>query len=67
MLVQFKAIPVRLCDTPVTFERLLELVLQVLTWTIYLEYLDDTVMPRNFNKHLSNLKEVFTKLRYIHF
>ncbi len=36
--------PVRLCNAPTTFERLMELVLKELNWKVCLIYLDDIII-----------------------
>lgn len=59
--------PFGLCNVSAALERLLELVLQGLTWKVCLVYLEYViVMERHFDEHLSNVKEVFTRLRKFH-
>lgn len=66
-LYQFTVMPFGLCNAPATFERLMELVLRGLTWKTCLVYLDDIlVMGGTFEEHLSNLREVFRRLRNAH-
>ena len=55
--------PFGLCNAPATFERLIDLVLQGLTWKTCLVYLDDViVIGKTFKDHLENLKEVLTRI-----
>ena len=42
-LFQFRVMPFRLCNAPVTFERLMDRVLQGLRWSRCLVYLDDII------------------------
>ena len=42
-LFQFRVMPFGLCNTPATFERLMDRVLQGLRWSRCLVYLDDTI------------------------
>lgn len=65
-LYQFNVMPFGLCNVAATFERLVELVLRGLTRKICFVYLDGIVFGRTFDHHLSNLKEVFTRLRNTH-
>ena len=49
-----------LCNTPATFQQLMDMVLAGLQWTNYLVYLDDViVVGRTFGEHLENLSSVF--------
>ena len=59
--------PFGLCNAPATFERLMEQVLLGLPQSTALVYLDDVLVPgRNFQEHLTNLQEVFQRLREAH-
>ena len=63
-LSQFRVMPFGQCNGPATFQRLMDLVLLGLQWSICLVYLDDViVLGRTFNDHMSNLREVFECLR----
>ena len=63
-LYQFKVMPFGLCNGPATFQRIMDLVLSGLQWSVCLVYLDDViVLGCNFSDHLSNLIEVFKRLR----
>ncbi|GFX10686.1 retrovirus-related Pol polyprotein from transposon 412 [Trichonephila clavipes] len=63
-LWQFKVMPFGLCNTPATFERLMETVLKGLTFEACLIYLDDVIIGgRTFEEHLQNIRKVLSKLR----
>lgn len=63
-LYEFTTMPFRLCNTPGTFQRLMECVLRGLTWQIALIYLDDVlVYSRKFKEHLQHLHLVFDRFR----
>ena len=56
--------PFGLCNTPATFQRLMDAVLAGLQWKTCLVYLDDVVIPgRDFLGHLDNMKSVFERIR----
>ncbi len=66
-LYQFTVMPFGLCNAPVTFERLMELVLHGLQWEACLVYLDDVIVfGRTYEETLSNLCKVFDRLRDAH-
>lgn len=53
-----------LCNSPATFSRVIQLVLQGLTWSECLAYLDDViVLGDSFNSHLLNLERVLNRFR----
>lgn len=53
-----------LCNSPATFSRVIQLVLQGLTWRECLAYLDDIiVLGKNFKDHLDNLYQVLERFR----
>ena len=63
-LWQFKVMPFGLCNAPATFKRLMEQVLVGLPTSTALVYLDDILIPgRSFSQQISNLHEVFERLR----
>ncbi|KAK3105395.1 hypothetical protein FSP39_024200 [Pinctada imbricata] len=63
-LYQFKRMSFGLTNAPSTFSRVMNLVLRGLHWKIVLAFLDDVlVLGRDFNDHIKNLAEVFTRLR----
>lgn len=62
-LYQFAVIPFRLCNSPATFECLMDCVLEGLHWNICLVYLDNIiVMGKDFKEHLKNPADVFHRL-----
>ena len=63
-LWQFTVMPFGLCNSPATFERLMERVLSRLTWSKCLVYLDDIIVySKTFRESIENLREVFTRLK----
>ncbi|KAG7497078.1 extracellular calcium-sensing receptor-like [Solea senegalensis] len=63
-LRQFRVMPFGLCNAPATFERLMERVLADVPHSHCIVYLDDLLMHANdFDRALSNLREVFTSIR----
>ena len=55
--------PFGLCNGPVTFKRLMELVLFGLPWSVCLVCLDDIfVYAKTFNATVQHLQEVFLRL-----
>ena len=55
-LFQFRVMPFGLCNAPVSFQRLMDLVLSGLQWSQCLVYLDDIiVLGRSFGEHIKNL------------
>ncbi|GBM94016.1 Retrovirus-related Pol polyprotein from transposon 297 [Araneus ventricosus] len=62
-LWQFKVMPFGLCNSPATFERLMETVLRGLSSEACLVYLDDIIIVGwTFEEHLNNLRKVFQRL-----
>ena len=56
--------PFGLSNAPVTFQRLMDLVLAGLQWSQCLVYLDDVIiLGRSISEHLANLSLVFERLR----
>ena len=63
-LYEFSVMPFGLCNAPATFQRLMEVTLRGLARSKCIVYLDDIlVMGQNFQEHLSNLTEVFSRLQ----
>ena len=63
-LWQFTVMPFGLCNAPGTFERLMERVLQGLSWKTALIYLDDVIVHgKDFQQELSRLRQVFYRLK----
>ena len=63
-LFEFNVMPFGLCNAPATFQRLMDMVLAGLQWSMCLVYLDDIiVMGKSFEDHISNLSAVFDRLR----
>ena len=62
-LYQFKVLPFGLCNAGATFQRIMQLALSGLSWEMVLVYIDDLIVhSKNFEEHLSHLREVFDKL-----
>lgn len=54
--------PFGLCNSPATFSRVMQLVLQGLSWKDCLAYLDDAVvLGTDFDEHLCNLSKVLSR------
>lgn len=63
-LFQFTVMPFGLCNSPATFERLMEMVLVGLNFNICLVYIDDIIIfGETFDGTLQNLEQVFKKLQ----
>lgn len=63
-LYQFRVMPQGACNSPATFQQLMNVVLRGLSSKRALAYLDDVlVVGTDFNEHLENLEEVFKRLR----
>ena len=61
---EFKVLPFGLCNSPATFERLIEKVLAGLHWETCLVYLDDIIVcGKTFDEMVTNLDEVFLRLQ----
>ena len=61
---EFRVLPMGLCNSASTFQRLMNLVLSGLTYTSCLVYLDDIiVMSRTLEEHHTRLEEVFRRIR----
>ena len=56
--------PFGLCNAPATFQRLMDLILAGVQWSICLVYIDDIIIPRRTSEeHMGNLRVVLQKLR----
>ena len=63
-LYEFNVMPFGLCNAPATFQRLMDSVLAGLQWSTCLVYMDDIVIVgKTFTDHLTNLQQVFQRLR----
>lgn len=63
-LFQFSVMPFGLCNSPATFERLMETVLAGLHFKICLVYIDDIIVfGKTFEETLQNLEYVFQRLQ----
>ena len=61
---EFLRMPFRLCNTPATFQSLMQVILVWLDGTHCFVYLDgNLIASRTFEEHLKNLHEVFDRLR----
>jgi hypothetical protein len=63
---QFIVMPFGLCNAPVTFQRLMNEVLDEFLWKFVVVYLDDlNVYSKTFAQHLDHLQQVFERLRQV--
>jgi len=63
-LHEFVRMPFGLCNTPATFQRLMQVVLAGLEWKYCFVYLDNIlVCSKTFGEHLEHLWLVFERLR----
>src|SRR2546425_965236 len=61
---RFRSLGMGLCNSPATFQRLMDLVLRGLTWITVLVYIDDIVVYADSYEQMKNrLREVFVRLR----
>ena len=61
---KFKVLPFGLSNAPAVFQRLMNLVMQGLTWEACLVFLDDIiVLSATFEQHLERLNSVFDRLK----
>ena len=61
---KFKVLPFGLSNAPAVFQRLMNMVMQGLTWEACLVFLDDIiVMSATFEQHLERLTAVFDRLK----
>ena len=63
-IFKFNVLAYGLCNAPASFQRLMDMVLNGLTWQICLVYLDDVVVfSPTFEDHMSRLQRVFDRFR----
>jgi len=63
-LFQYTKLPFGLCNSPATFSRVIQLVLQGLSWKDCLAYLDDViVLGTDFESHIQSLTKVFSRFQ----
>jgi hypothetical protein len=61
-LYHFKVMPLGLCNAPSTYSRLMDLVLNGLTYKYCLVYLDDTIVySKSFDEHLRHNEEILDR------
>ena len=62
-LYEFQTMPFGLCNSPATFERLMECILRGLQWQTCLIYIDDVIIfSKDFDTHLERLREVLQRI-----
>lgn len=62
-LFEFERMPQGLCNSPSTFQRVMEVIFSDMNFTKLILYLDDVlVFSRTFEEHLERLGEVFARL-----
>jgi len=65
-LFEFKLMPLGLCNTPATFQRLMNFTLAGMLWSECLVYLNDVIVFRQmFEDHLQNLRLVLARQRAV--
>ncbi len=63
-LYEFNVMPFGLTNAPATFQRMVNLLLSGLNWKSCMAYLDDVIVfSKTFQQHLSDLREIFDRLR----
>ena len=62
-LYNLKVMPYGLCNSGATFERLMELVLAGLHWTICLLYVNDIICFPKTVEHITRLDEILCRIR----
>ena len=63
-IFKFNVLAYGLCNAPASFQRLMDMVLNGLTWQVCLVYLDDVVVfSSTFEDHVSRLQQVFDRFR----
>lgn len=65
-LYEWNRMPMGLCNSPATFQRLMQSVMQEYIFNILLVYLDDLLLySKTFSDHLRTLELVFIRLRQV--
>ena len=63
-LYQLKVISFGLCNAPVTFERMMEIILSGLHWETCLRYMDDVIIfADSFEQYFKRLSEILSRLQ----
>jgi len=63
-LYEFKRMPMGLCNSPATFQRLMDRIFRTMKWTALLVYLDDLIVfGKSFQEMLGRIEIVLSKLR----
>ena len=63
-LFEYTTMPFGLSNAPATFQRVMEVALRGLQWTICLIYLDDVIIfGRNLEEHINRLREVLSRIK----
>lgn len=63
-LFEFVRMAFGLCNSPATFSRAMNLVLQGLTWKEVLSFLDDILaLGKSFDNHVETLRQIFLRFR----
>ena len=63
-LFEFDVMPYGLCNSPSTFQRLMDFLLAGLNWKMCLVYMDDIcIFASSFETHIERLNEVFEQLK----
>lgn len=63
-LFEHVRLPFGLCNSPASFNRVMQCILQGLTWSECLAYLDDVIiLGKNFDDHLQNLSAVLDRFK----
>ncbi|CAK8692643.1 unnamed protein product [Clavelina lepadiformis] len=63
-LFEFNVMPMGLCNSAASFQRLMRIVLHGVEWKGVLAYLDDVIVyGRSFEEHLERLKLVFERIK----
>lgn len=66
-LYEFNVMPFGMTNAPATFQRMMDCVLAGIKWKSCLVYLDDIIIfSTGFDRHLSDLEDVFTRIRKAH-